>query len=80
MLRELHRNGFWLEGKDAYDPSAIEKIKPQAFMPRKKICKMLGLDYQTASSVRIYEKIEEMLPESNTLDGTFDILFIEKEF
>lgn len=80
MLRELLRDGFWFEGKDAYDPSAIEKIKPQAFMPRQKICKMLRLDYRTASSVCIYEKIGEMLPESNTLDGTFDILFIEKEF
>ena len=80
MLRELLRNGFWLEGEDGCDPSYIEKIKPQAFMPRQKICKMLGLDNRTASSVRIYEKIGEMLPDYNTMSDTFDILFIEKEF
>ena len=80
MLRELLRNGFWLEGDGAFDSSDLEKIKPQAFMPRQKICKMLGLDYRTASSVRIYEKLGEMLPDYNTLDDAFDILFIEKEF
>lgn len=78
LLRELLRNDFWAD----FENDKLESIKKQAFMPKHRVLAMLGLK-PDATSKDIYNTITVKFANiinNPTIDNTYDILFLAKDF